>query len=245
MGQSCLGYLWIILSPWSRVAAPPSTCLLSPLSCSAARIRPGRPCSSFQRARGLDHRALETGRCSEGQYMGVSKNRGTLKWMVYNGKPYIFWMIWGYINIFLETSICQWCPRFTTNHQESWYHLLIMWPNKSRSSSPNSLLCLNGVYGTSTGIVSRTGKGGKVSVSHFLAQPFSRISTVTVKIEWDLLDSLFIRVLATLRFFCPTWWQVEALLKPKCADCSTFTSFNNHSPILCSTVVPFTAVEMY
>ena len=23
-----------------------------------------------------------------GRYMGVSKNRGTLKWMVYNGKPY-------------------------------------------------------------------------------------------------------------------------------------------------------------
>ena len=28
-------------------------------------------------------------------YMGVSKNRGTPKWMVYNGKPYEKWMIWG------------------------------------------------------------------------------------------------------------------------------------------------------
>ena len=29
--------------------------------------------------------------------MGVSKNRGTPKWMVYNGKPYyIKWLIWGY-----------------------------------------------------------------------------------------------------------------------------------------------------
>ena len=28
--------------------------------------------------------------------MGVSKNRGTLKWMVYNGNTYIFWVIWGY-----------------------------------------------------------------------------------------------------------------------------------------------------
>ena len=28
--------------------------------------------------------------------MGVSKNRGTPKWMVYNGKPYQNGMIWGY-----------------------------------------------------------------------------------------------------------------------------------------------------
>ena len=28
-------------------------------------------------------------------YLGVSKKCGTPKWMVYNGKPYIFWMIWG------------------------------------------------------------------------------------------------------------------------------------------------------
>ena len=29
-------------------------------------------------------------------YLGVSKNRGkTPKWMVYNGKPYLKWMIWG------------------------------------------------------------------------------------------------------------------------------------------------------
>ena len=27
--------------------------------------------------------------------MGVSKNRGTLKWMVYNGKPYSNWWFWG------------------------------------------------------------------------------------------------------------------------------------------------------
>ena len=30
--------------------------------------------------------------------MGVSKNRGTPKWMVYKGKPYLNWMIWGYHN---------------------------------------------------------------------------------------------------------------------------------------------------
>ena len=29
-------------------------------------------------------------------YMGVSKNRGTPKWMVYNGKTLLKWMIWGY-----------------------------------------------------------------------------------------------------------------------------------------------------
>ena len=28
--------------------------------------------------------------------MGVSKNGGTPKWMVYNGKPLLKWMIWGY-----------------------------------------------------------------------------------------------------------------------------------------------------
>ena len=27
--------------------------------------------------------------CVESFYMGVSKNRGTPKWMVYNGKPYV------------------------------------------------------------------------------------------------------------------------------------------------------------
>ena len=29
-------------------------------------------------------------------YQGVSKNRGTPKWMVYNGKTLLKWMIWGY-----------------------------------------------------------------------------------------------------------------------------------------------------
>ena len=36
--------------------------------------------------------------------MDVSKNRGTPKWMVYNGKPLLKWMIWG-IPPFKETSI--------------------------------------------------------------------------------------------------------------------------------------------
>ena len=30
------------------------------------------------------------------KYMGVSKNRGTPKWMVYNGKNPLQWMIWGW-----------------------------------------------------------------------------------------------------------------------------------------------------
>ena len=31
-----------------------------------------------------------------GNHVDVSKNRGTPKWMVYNGKPLLKWMIWGY-----------------------------------------------------------------------------------------------------------------------------------------------------
>ena len=38
-------------------------------------------------------------------HMGVSKNRGTPKWMVYNGKPLLKCMIWGY-HFFGETPIC-------------------------------------------------------------------------------------------------------------------------------------------
>ena len=30
------------------------------------------------------------------KYMGVSNNRGTQKWMVYNRKTLLKWMIWGY-----------------------------------------------------------------------------------------------------------------------------------------------------
>ena len=30
------------------------------------------------------------------RHMGVSKNRGIPKWMVYNGKLLLKWMIWGY-----------------------------------------------------------------------------------------------------------------------------------------------------
>ena len=29
-------------------------------------------------------------------YMGISKNRGSPKWMVYDGKALLKWMIWGY-----------------------------------------------------------------------------------------------------------------------------------------------------
>ena len=40
-------------------------------------------------------------------HMGVSNNRGTLKWMVYNGKPDQNW--WFRVPLFLETSIYT-CP---------------------------------------------------------------------------------------------------------------------------------------
>ena len=36
------------------------------------------------------------------QQLGVSKNRGTPKWMVYNGKPLLKWMIWEENLLFLE-----------------------------------------------------------------------------------------------------------------------------------------------
>ena len=39
------------------------------------------------------------------RHMGVSKNRGTPKWMVKNGKPLLTWMIWGENPLFSETSI--------------------------------------------------------------------------------------------------------------------------------------------
>ena len=43
------------------------------------------------------------------KYLGVSKNSGTPKWMVYNGEPLSKWMIWGYpyfwnTHIFSATS---------------------------------------------------------------------------------------------------------------------------------------------
>ena len=40
-----------------------------------------------------------------GRYIGVSKNKGTPKWMVYNFKTLLKWMIWG-VPLFLETPIC-------------------------------------------------------------------------------------------------------------------------------------------
>ena len=36
------------------------------------------------------------------QQLGVSKNRGTPKWMVYNGKNSLKWMIWEETPLFLE-----------------------------------------------------------------------------------------------------------------------------------------------
>ena len=37
-----------------------------------------------------------TSKCQTFLDVGVSKNSGTPKWMVYNGKPLLKWMIWGY-----------------------------------------------------------------------------------------------------------------------------------------------------
>jgi len=47
--------------------------------------------------------------------MDVSENRGTPKWMVYNGKPYENGMIWGENPPFSETPIyVLWIPRGET-----------------------------------------------------------------------------------------------------------------------------------
>ena len=61
-------------------------------------------------------------------YMGVSKNGGTPKWMVYNGKPYYNGMIWGYHHfrkhphvqaIFdLWLSLTKWFPRLNSPRVE-------------------------------------------------------------------------------------------------------------------------------
>ena len=69
-------------------------------------------------------------------HMGVSKNRGTPKWMVYNGKPYSKWMIWVY-HYFRKhpyTWICErpWCgsgksePNILT--PKWWVPLMVMNP---------------------------------------------------------------------------------------------------------------------
>ena len=42
--------------------------------------------------------------CHLKAFLDVSKNRATRKWMVYNGKPLLKWMIWG-VPLFSETSI--------------------------------------------------------------------------------------------------------------------------------------------
>ena len=39
------------------------------------------------------------------EHMGVSKNNGTPKWMVYRGKLFLKWMIWGFSHIFGNTHI--------------------------------------------------------------------------------------------------------------------------------------------
>ena len=47
-------------------------------------------------------------------YMGVSKNRGAPKWMVYNGTPYYLMDDLG-VPLFLETSIS-----YVSSRQTSW-----------------------------------------------------------------------------------------------------------------------------
>ena len=49
--------------------------------------------------------------------MGVSKNKGTPKWMVYNGKPYEQMDDLGGPSLFLETSISTYLKKTLRNNQ--------------------------------------------------------------------------------------------------------------------------------
>ena len=61
-------------------------------------------------------------------YRGVSKNNGTPKWMVYNGKPYFQWMIWGVVfPLFLEGHPYVW---------PLWFGLKLSFPLTSGNHQP-------------------------------------------------------------------------------------------------------------
>ncbi len=62
--------------------------------------------------------------------MGVSKNSGTPKWMVYDGKPYLKWDDSGG-TIILETPICN--PQISFNEADL---LGLFCVGKSTKSSP-------------------------------------------------------------------------------------------------------------
>ena len=59
----------------------------------------------------------------------LSKNKGTPKWMVYNGKPLLKWMIWGYHYFWKPpylTSFCCWSvgPGTPPNKKSQRFHTL-------------------------------------------------------------------------------------------------------------------------
>ena len=78
-------------------------------------------------------------------YMEVSKNNGTPKWMVYNGKPLLKWMIWGETPpIFGNTQMNDWKPqknwwvnrwRFLVSPFPRWYFF------SAEKALPTSLIC--------------------------------------------------------------------------------------------------------
>ena len=77
-------------------------------------------------------------------YMGVSKNRGTPKWMAYNGKPLLKWMIWGY-HYFWKHPYIYISPK---NHGIS---KLMVWRSTRRQKHPNAwqgpvILRVHGIY---------------------------------------------------------------------------------------------------
>ena len=72
-----------------------------------------------------------------GKYMGVSKNRGTPKWMVYSGKPYWNGWFWGY-PFFSETPIWGWsCYRSLNLHET--FSAARRWPLSEGSDDQEAL----------------------------------------------------------------------------------------------------------
>ena len=61
--------------------------------------------------------------------VGVSKNRGTPKWMVYNGKPPLKWMLWRYPNF--RKHPCHFhstCWKVSFDGSVSLQHLILTYP---------------------------------------------------------------------------------------------------------------------
>ena len=93
-------------------------------------VRSGRRCSIVQ-APGNGKCVLRQWSLQTWKWLGsiLSKNKGTPKWMVYNGKPLLKWMIWGYHYFWKPpylTSFCCWSvgPGTPPNKKSQRFHTL-------------------------------------------------------------------------------------------------------------------------